>query len=456
VAGNRTVDQTDDAVFATTHDSMNRLQSRAPGGPIVFSGSLDEAATVTIDGKPAEVDSSNNFRGTATLSGATTTVTLKAKDYSGNETTKQYEVDASGSTTSYTYDANGNLTSDGTKTYFWNALNQLVEVKEGTTTIATFEYDGAGRRTEKIAAGLTHQYIYDAEDIVEERIYGSSSDTIRYYHGSGIDEPLARKNAADVVTYYLADHLGSIVQETNASGAVALEREYGPWGDLLSGTSTAGYAFQGREWDSEIGLYYFRARYYNAAAGAWASEDPIGFAGGTNFSRFVNNNPTRFVDPLGLCGEDQGRSPMRVSDDLIRLLKNYEKLEQKRYRDQGGKVTIGYGHRVYGGDTVTAVSEIGATEILVRDLQRFENAVNTQIKASLTQNEFDALVMLTFNIGADGLSRSNLKANLNSGRPIIEDNFTSWNLVDGVPSAGLTNRRWSEWLVFTTGTYRRY
>jgi len=232
-------------------------------------------------------------------------VTLKAKDYSGNETTKQYEVDASGSTSSYTYDANGNLTSDGTRTYYWNALNQLVEVKEGTTTLATFEYDGAGRRTEKVAAGLTHQYIYDAEDIVEERISGSSSDTIRYYHGVGIDEPLARKNSSDVVTYYLADHLGSVVQETNANGAVNLEREYGPWGDLLSGASTAGYAFQGREWDSEIALYYFRTRYYNAASGIWASDDPIGFAAGTNFSQFVGNNPVRFVDPYGLCSDDQ-------------------------------------------------------------------------------------------------------------------------------------------------------
>lgn len=44
-------------------------------------------------------------------------------------------------------DANGNLTSDGTKTYDWNALNQLIEVKEGSTTVATFEYDGKGRRT---------------------------------------------------------------------------------------------------------------------------------------------------------------------------------------------------------------------------------------------------------------------------------------------------------------------
>ena len=215
-------------------------------------------------------------------------------------------------------DANGNLTSDGTKTYLWNALNQLVEVKEGSTTIATFEYDGAGRRTEKGAAGVTHQYIYDAEDIVEERITGSSSDTVRYYHGAGTDEPLARKNSSDVVTYYLADHLGSIVQETNANGAVILEREYGPWGDLLSGASTAGHAFQGREWDSEISLFYFRARYYNAAAGAWTADDPIGFSGGPNLSQFVNNNPVRLVDPFGLCGgeQSQGRpDPSKVTNE---------------------------------------------------------------------------------------------------------------------------------------------
>src|SRR5512147_28898 len=142
-------------------------------------------------------------------------------------------------------DANGNLTSDGTKTYSWNALNQLVEVKEGSTTVATFEYDGAGRRTEKAAGGITHTYIYDDEDIIEERISGSSTDTIRYYHGEEIDEPLARKNAADVVTYYLADHLGSVVQESSAAGAITLEREYDSWGVLSQGTSTSGYGFTG-------------------------------------------------------------------------------------------------------------------------------------------------------------------------------------------------------------------
>jgi RHS repeat-associated protein len=318
-AGNRTVDQNDDAVFASSHDTLNRLGSRAPGGPIVFTGSLNEEGTVTIDGTPATVDASNNFRGTAVLTGATSTVTVKAKDYSGNETTKQYEVDAAGTTTSYTYDANGNLTSDGTKTYHWNALNQLVEVKEGTTTIATFEYDGKGRRIEKVAGALTHLYIYDAEDVVEERISGSSSDTNRYYHGAGIDELLARKNSSDVVISYLADHLGSIVQETNASGAVTLEREYDPWGVAMQGASTSGYAFTGREWDSEIGLQYSRSRYYLPNAGRFASEDPIGFAGGTNFFGYVLSSPLVFTDPFG---QDTYSMNRRLASDVASSLWN--------------------------------------------------------------------------------------------------------------------------------------
>jgi RHS repeat-associated protein len=300
VAGNRTVDQTDDAVFSTSHDAMNRLQSRAAGGPIVFEGSLDEPATVTIDGKPATVDGTNKFRGSANLTGATTTMTVRAKDASGNETTKQYEVDAAGATTSYTYDGNGNLTSDGTKTYIWNALNQLVEMKEGTTTIATLEYDGGGRRTEKVAVGLTHRYIYDAEDIIEERITGTSSDTIRYYHGVGIDEPLARNNSSDVVTYYIADHLGSIVQETSHAAAVLLHREYDPWGKLLQGEATSGHAFTGREWDSEIDSYFYRARYYSPTIGRWLSEDPGRMIDGPNMFAYVGQNPVLLVDPFGL------------------------------------------------------------------------------------------------------------------------------------------------------------
>jgi RHS repeat-associated protein len=172
-------------------------------------------------------------------------------------------------------------------------------VKEGSTTIATFEYDGFGRRTEKVAAGGTHQYIYDAEDIVEERISGSTTDTIRYYHGAGIDEPLARQNSSSVVTYYLADHLGSIVQETNASGAVTLEREFDAWGETVQGGTASGYSFTGREWDAETGLYYYRTRYYSPKAAPFINEDTVGLLGGNNLYAYVNSRPSVSKDPNG-------------------------------------------------------------------------------------------------------------------------------------------------------------
>lgn len=77
-------------------------------------------------------------------------------------------------------------------------------------------------------------------------------------------------------------------------------RQYDAWGNLELGADQPGYAFTGREWDPETGLYYYRARYYDPRIGRFISEDPIGFLGGWNFYAYVENQPTRFSDPSGL------------------------------------------------------------------------------------------------------------------------------------------------------------
>jgi RHS repeat-associated protein len=207
-------------------------------------------------------------------------------------------------------DSNGNFTTDGTKTYEWDAENRLTRVTQGVTELARFTYDGKGRRVQKIVGGVTRSYIYDGANIIEERL--SSGQTYDYVQGPGIDQPLAVRDQASVVSYYLADHLGSIVQTTNSLGAVTFTREYDPWGNPIQGSATSGYAFTGREWDPETGLYYFRARYLDPKLGRFLSEDPIGVAAGLNLYAYVENNPVRLRDPLGLA-------PMSLPD----LVTNY-------------------------------------------------------------------------------------------------------------------------------------
>lgn len=61
------------------------------------------------------------------------------------------------------------------------------------------------------------------------------------------------------------------------------------------------YRYTGREYDDFTGLYYYRARYYDANLGRFISEDPIGFNGGdVNLFGYVRNRPLKYKDSLGL------------------------------------------------------------------------------------------------------------------------------------------------------------
>jgi len=304
VTGNRTTEQVDDGVFSGTYNNRNQLSSRQAGGALLFRGMVNEAATVTVGAKPAQVAPDNRFEGTAQVAAGTNTVEVKATDSSGNLRTNTYQVGVSGAPTSYTYDANGNLIGDGTRTFEYDAENRLTRVLNGASEVARFIYDGQSRRAQKIAGGVTTSYVYDFASVLEERL--STGTTLRYIHGWGIDQHFAVQDQGGAVSYFLADHLGSVVQTTNAAGQVTLSREYDPFGNVLTGATQGGYAYAGREWDPETGLLYLRARYYEPKLGRFISEDPIGFAGGGNFYGYVGNNPLNLTDPTGLCACSPG------------------------------------------------------------------------------------------------------------------------------------------------------
>ena len=136
---------------------------------------------------------------------------------------------------------------------------------------------------------------------------------------------------------------------------------------------------------------------------------------------------------------------MQTSEKGFDLIRNYEGLQLAAYICPGGKLTIGYGHT---GPDVTDGRRIDAeeaNELLGRDVERFERAVNELVTVPMTQGMFDALISFSFNLGAGSLKSSTLLKKLNADdREGAADEFLKWNKAKGKVLAGLTARRESE------------
>jgi RHS repeat-associated protein len=101
----------------------------------------------------------------------------------------------------------------------------------------------------------------------------------------------------------LSDQQGSVRDVINNQGQLLNHIRYDSFGNITSQTNANvdfRFGYTGREFDEETGLYYYRARYYDAAIGRFISEDPMGFgAGDSNLYRYVGNSATNYTDPTG-------------------------------------------------------------------------------------------------------------------------------------------------------------
>lgn len=172
-------------------------------------------------------------------------------------------------------------------------------------------------------------------------------------------------------------------------------------------------------------------------------DDPRGYLGLAG----MNMNKIR-----ELCKERMSSKNKKVtSANGIELITEFEGLKLEAYKDSAGTWTIGYGHTsgVYEGQTITKDKAI---EFLKQDIKSAENAVNNLVKVEINQNQFDALVSFTYNLGSGSLSRSTLLEKLNSGD--IEgaaDEFDRWVFAGGIKLAGLVRRRSTEKALFMKG-----
>ena len=156
-------------------------------------------------------------------------------------------------------------------------------------------------RLTKTNSGVSTRYTYDngGRIILKE----DGAQTATYIWGG--DRLLIKKLASGAQYYYLYNGHGDVVQITDSAGNIVNSYEYDEWGNITSQTEGIENEFKyaGQTYDSETGLYYLRARYYDPTTGRFISKDnnegsivnPLSL----NLYTYCENNPTKYVDPSG-------------------------------------------------------------------------------------------------------------------------------------------------------------
>jgi RHS repeat-associated protein len=289
-------------VVAFTYDNANRRSTLTfPNGIVATSGydAANHLTTLayTLSGNPVgDLTYSYDAAGNRTSVGGTFARTGLPQALASATYDAANRISTWGGTT-FSYDLNGSLGSDGPTSYLWNARNQLTALAGGQT--ASFQYDGASRRRGKTVAGATTNFLYDRLNLVQELTSGGTP-TANLVNGLRIDEAYTRTDSTATATF-LTDVLGSTLALADASGNLQTQYTFESFGATTASgaTSTSALQFTGRENDA-TNLYYYRARFHSPRLQRFLSEDPLGLAGGINSFAYAQNQPTVYVDRLGL------------------------------------------------------------------------------------------------------------------------------------------------------------
>ena len=146
----------------------------------------------------------------------------------------------------------------------------------------------------------------------------------------------------------------------------------------------------------------------------------------------------------------QPNKSMKPSANLLSFIMKHEGLRLRQYKDTAGNLTIGYGHKLNGSKPNLVLTEKSARDLLIKDILYSADYVMHNVRAKLTQYQFDALTSLVFNVGRTAFASSDLKKLIDAGKMAeaarIMINFR-------VPNEGVRSRREAEQVLFSGGTY---
>lgn len=276
-------------------------------------------------------DAANRLLSAAvTNSGSLVNTFAYTYDPAGNRLTEQIGTVTNVSTHNALNQINTSTGPGTLRTNEWDARDRLVAVNVGNGR-TEFTYDGLGRMTSlrHLTNGIEvnlRRFLWCGNELCEERD-GSSVVTKRFFP-QGVK---VETGPAAGTYYYTSDHLGSIRELTDSTGAVRARYSYDPYGRRikLSGDVDADFGFGGMFWCSEAGLALARYRAYDPELGRWLSRDPLPDAEteeGPNLYTYVACNPVNLVDPLGLCCEGELSDLIKATSHLISCQKAESKM----------------------------------------------------------------------------------------------------------------------------------
>jgi RHS repeat-associated protein len=307
-------------------DVINELTNITRSGPITVSGATPVPAYVSVNGLTADSYGDFTFARTnlALTNGLNIFTNVALNPYEIG-TTNRLSVNLPESV-NLRFDSNGNLTNDGTRSFVYDAENQLTNVYVSTQWKSEFVYDGLGRR--RIARDYAWsgtwvktnetRYIYDGMLPVQERDSNNLAqvtctrrlDLSGGIRGAGGIGGLLARTDANGSAYYHADGAGNVTALMGANGDLLARYLYNPFGKVIGQWGALANAnamqFSSMPSHASSGLCLYAFRNYDSNLQRWLTKDPIKEAGGINLYGFVKNNPISYVDPLGFGNEPDG------------------------------------------------------------------------------------------------------------------------------------------------------
>jgi RHS repeat-associated protein len=266
-----------------------------------WQGATNKALkSATVNSNAAILSSTQSVVGNATLANGTNNVPVTVTDGSNATKTNNYQVSSNGSASATpTYDLNGNMTSDGLKTFKWDAENRLIEILYlGVGNKTSFNYDSLNRYSQLVeiesgAITSSKKVLWCADQRCEE------NDSI-----NAINKQFFIQGQVNTSTkyFYCEDSLSSIFELTDAAANVQAEYSYDSYGkvsvlkeQIVSDSKYASYYFHTR---SDLYMPIFRL--YDSNLTRFLNRDLVEEASGVNLYRYAFNAPISISDPSGL------------------------------------------------------------------------------------------------------------------------------------------------------------